>query len=76
MPWALVAQLILNIGIPATQKIIELASKNTNATPEDFNSLITLIQTNTAKNLVVAQLAAKGILPNDPQYIAMINLVS
>jgi len=73
MTWELVASLIENIGIPATQKMIALWEQKVQVTSQNFADLIAL-ESQTARDRMMVVLTAQGIDPASPQGLALLAL--
>lgn len=69
------ANLIISVGIPAAQKIIEMFSKASLPMQAEWDALKALASTK-AKDLMAAQLTAAGIALDSPQGVAMLALAS
>jgi hypothetical protein len=66
MDWATIAQLIIQIGLPAVQALIKLWEGKTNVTSAQLDELIAL-SNRTARDRMLAALVAQGIDPASPQ---------
>jgi len=79
MPTALLALLpsiidmIVKYGVPAVEQIFKMFNNQTGPTQADWDSLKQLTQT-TARQQMLATLAAHGIDPNSPQGQAFLAL--
>jgi hypothetical protein len=73
MPWATIAQLIIQVGWPMAQKIWDLAQSGADATAADWASL-TAMANQTAYDRMLAQLKAANIDPASPQGLAFLAL--
>ena len=74
MPWPLIVELIIEIGLPATEALIKKWNSGADATPADFVELRTLAS-QTAKDRLVAILAKSGIALDSPQAIELMKHV-
>jgi hypothetical protein len=75
MSGVVIAQLILQYGIPAAEAIWKMVQSTTPPTQSDWDSLKALTS-QTAKDRTLAQLKAAGIDPTSPQGVALLALVS
>lgn len=75
MDWATIANLILTIGIPASEKLWTLVTTNNAPTQADWDTLKALANVK-AVDLMKSQLTAAGIALDSPQGLAMISAAS
>lgn len=75
MTWAMIAQLIIQVGWPMAQAIWNKAQSGANATQADWDQL-TAMAKQTAADRMRLQLVAAGIDPTSPQGLAMMALAS
>lgn len=75
MDWVTIANLILEIGVPATQKLVQLWESKAQVTAAQFNDLLAL-ESQTAKDRMLIVLKAQGIEPASPQGLALLALTS
>lgn len=75
MDWALVAQLIVNIGLPAAEKLVEKWENKSPVTLADFQEVRDAAK-QTAADRMKVQLQAVGISLDDPKAIALLALAS
>jgi hypothetical protein len=75
MDWMTIAQLIINVGIPATQKLVALWESKAQVTAAALNDLIAL-ESQTARDRMLLTLKAQGIDPASPQGLALLAAVS
>lgn len=75
MPWPLIAQLIINEGIPVAEAIFKKWSSGAEPTAADFDELRGLAST-TAVERLKAKLTAKGIPLDSDQAKQLIALAS
>lgn len=73
MTWAMIAQLIIQVGWPMAQSIIAKIQSGVEVTPTDWAALLAMSQ-QTAQDLMLAQLKAVGIDPASPQALALLAL--
>lgn len=71
MPAAMIAQLIISVGLPLTQQLIALYESNANVTSTQFNALVTQYGTKSAASyLADAQTklfgSSSAIIPATP----------
>jgi hypothetical protein len=72
---AIIIQLIATYGPSAINlitQLIALAESNTTVTSSQWATLISSIATTTAQTEMAKELAAAGIAPTDPRYIALV----
>lgn len=65
MTWAIVAKLIVEVGVPATQKIIENWSNNAAVTPAEFAAVRGLAEQTAADRMKAALVKAGVALDSD-----------
>jgi len=75
MDWTLVAQLIVNIGLPAAEKLIAKWENNGPVTVAEFQE-VKAAATQTAADRMKVQLQAAGIALDDPKAIALLALAT
>jgi hypothetical protein len=75
MDWATIAQLILQIGLPAVQALIKKWENKDNVTSAQLDELIALAS-RSARDRMTAALVAQGIDPASPQGQILLAAVS
>jgi hypothetical protein len=75
MTWAMIAQLIIQVGWPMAQQIITNIQSNAAVTPQDWAALLAMSQ-QTAKDRMLLQLKAANIDPASPQGVSLLALAS
>lgn len=75
MSWIDIANLILTVGLPAAEKLWQLATTATVPTQADWNT-VTVLAGQKAKDILTAQLKAAGIALDDPKAVALLALAS
>lgn len=75
MPWATIVPLLIQYGLPAVQFIVGEFEKGNDATSATLQQVAAMAQ-QTAKDKLMAILAAQKIDPTSPQGIALLALVS
>lgn len=75
MDWATVIDLVIRVGVPATQKLIALWEAKAQVTSKDFDELIA-IENQTPRDRMLLVLKAQGIDPASPQGVALLALTS
>ena len=75
MNWETIANLVIQIGLPATEKLIALWESKAAVTLAEFQALRAQAQLN-ASDEMSEQLKALGIALDSPQAIALLKLVS
>ncbi len=75
MEWTAIINLILTVGLPAAEKLWQLASKASVPTQADWDAIKAAAK-ETAADKMKAQLIAAGISPDSEQGKAMLALAS
>lgn len=75
MTWAMIAQLIIQVGWPMAQQIIANVQSKAEVTPENWAALLAMSQ-QTAKDRMLLQLQAAKIDPASPQGVALLALAT
>lgn len=74
MDWAVIAQLIVQVGLPAVEKIITNWQNKAPVTVEEIQALRALASQNTARARMIISLQAAGIPLDSPQAKALLAL--
>jgi hypothetical protein len=75
MSWTLIAQLLVQYGIPTVAAIIQKVESGQQATLADFQALIAL-ESQQARDRMLAVLRAQNIEPTSPTGLALLAAVS
>lgn len=75
MDWSIIANLIINIGVPATEKLIKLWESKAEVTLAEFQSVRSSASENVTDE-ATSLLKSAGIDPASPQAVALLKLVS
>lgn len=74
MDWGIIAQLIVQVGLPAVEKIIANWQNKAPVTVEEFQAVRALAVQNTARARMIYSLQAAGIPLDSPQAKALLAL--
>lgn len=79
MGWAEIIGLIVQVGLPAAEKLIGYWTSNTPATPENVTAALAearALGAKTPEGIVKGLLASKGIAETDPRAIQVLQLLT